>query len=303
MSERRDLVLTLAGGGNRAFYQLGLLSRWAETVWPRLAAVASVSAGACVLVVHLSGRHEPTNRFWRERRRHVTKNFVWSNLLRGDSPAPHAPIYRDTILHALAEGGFERVRAAPMPLWVLTAGLPRRLPPSLAVSLGLGAYSLEKSLRPTMLHPSFGRGLGFVPRVFDARDCASPEELADLVMASSATPPFTPVGSFRGEALLDGGLIDNVPASIAERAPGARRNLVLLTRPYPPGAAGRRGDRLYLAPHAPLPIDRWDYTRPELLDATIAIGERDAETHRREIEALLSFAGPRGARSDGARET
>ncbi|HEU4405234.1 MAG TPA: patatin-like phospholipase family protein [Polyangiaceae bacterium] len=287
MSETRDLVLTLAGGGNRAFYQLGLLNRWAGLLWPRLAAVAAVSAGSCVLLVHLSGRAEPANRYWRERRRHVTKNFVWANLLRGESPAPHAPVYRDTLLHTLAEGGLDRVRREPVPLWVLAAGLPRRLPPAAAVALGLGAYSLEKRLRPAMLHPSFGRGLGFVPRVFDARECESEGELADLVMASSATPPFTPVGSFRGEALLDGGLIDNVPAEIAERAPGARKNIVLLTRPYPPGAAGRRGNRLYVAPTGPLPIERWDYTRPELLDATIAVGEREADTHRRELEAFL----------------
>ncbi len=288
MGETRDLVLTLAGGGNRAFYQLGLLNRWADAVWPRLAGVAAVSAGACVLLVHLSGRSEPTHRFWRERRRHVTKNFVWSNVLRGLPPTPHAPVYRDTILHALAEGGFERVRAEPMPLWVLTAGLPRGLSPKLAVGLGLSAYSLEKSLRPAMLHPTYGRGLGFAPRVFDARECAGPDELADLVMASSATPPFTPVGSFRGEALLDGGLVDNVPASFAERAPGARKNLVLLTRPYPPGAAGRRGDRLYVAPTGPLPVDRWDYTRPELLDATIAVGEREAEARRAELDEFLA---------------
>lgn len=289
MSERRDLVLTLAGGGNRAFYQLGLLNRWADLLWPRLAAVASVSAGACVLIVHLSGRREPTNRYWRDRRRHVTKNFVWSNVLRGRPPAPHGPIYRDTLLHALEEGGFERVRSQPVPLRVLTAGLPRRLSPPAAVALGLGAYSLEKRLRPERMHPTFGRALGFAPRVFDARECSSPTELADLVMASSSTPPFTPVGNFRGEPLLDGGLIDNVPAWVAEEA-GAHKNVVLLTRPYPPGAAGRRGRRLYVAPSGPVPIERWDYTRPELLDATIAMGEREAEARRGELESFLAVA-------------
>ena len=32
MSEQRDLGLTFAGGGSRAFYQLGLLERWGDQV-------------------------------------------------------------------------------------------------------------------------------------------------------------------------------------------------------------------------------------------------------------------------------
>jgi predicted acylesterase/phospholipase RssA len=44
----RDIALTFAGGGNRAFYQLGLLNAWQETLLPRTAVVAACSAGACV---------------------------------------------------------------------------------------------------------------------------------------------------------------------------------------------------------------------------------------------------------------
>lgn len=63
---------------------------------------------------------------------------------------------------------------------------------------------------------------------------------------------------------------------------------MLLTRPYPAGTTGRRGGRLYVAPTGPVPIERWDYTRPHLLEETIAMGEREAELHRGELERFMA---------------
>ncbi len=286
--ERRDLAVTFAGGGNRAFYTLGLLHRWGERLHPRLAAISACSAGACVAVIWLSGRERQTQAFWTARRAHVRRNFDWTSILRGRSPTPHGPIYRDTLLCAAAEGGLERIRNQPFPLLVLTAAFPRALPASLSVVLGFAAYNLEKRLRPATVHPRFGKRLGFAPYVVDARTCETAEELADLIIASSSSPPFTPVGSFRGRPLLDGGMVDNVPAAAAEHVAGVKNNLVLLTRPYPPSALGLQGNRLYVAPTRPVPIERWDYTRPDLLQATVEMGEAEANSHEALLRRLLA---------------
>lgn len=289
--ERRNIALTLAGGGNRAFYQLGLLHRWGERLLPRLGAIAACSAGACVAVLLLSGREVATRAFWQARRGKMVRNLEWRRVLRGRSPAPHGAIYRDTLLCAAAEGGLERIRAQPFPLLVLTAAFPRGVPAPLGAAVGLAAYNLEKRLRPAMVHPSFGRRIGFQARLFDARTCESADELADLVVASSSTPPFTPIGRFRGHTLLDGGMIDNVPAAAAETIDGIRRNLVLLTRPYPRNVLGEQGDgghRLYVAPSKPVPVEVWDYTRPDLVDATVAMGEHEAELHESALRRLLA---------------
>jgi hypothetical protein len=192
------------------------------------------------------------------------------------------------MVFAMQEGGLDRIRTLPFPILVLTASIPRWASPLLATLLGISAYNLEKRLHPLRVHPAFGRKLGFEPKVYDARSCETPEELAALVLASSATPPFTPLGAFRGDTLLDGGMIDNVPAFSAEETPGVEKNLVLLTRPYPKAALGRHGRRLYIAPSRATPISRWDYTKPDLLDETIAMGERESALHTEELKRFLN---------------
>jgi predicted acylesterase/phospholipase RssA len=282
----RDLGLTFAGGGNRAFYQLGLMNRWKERLLPRTAAVASCSAGAFVAVVLLSGRQEATQQRWHELRRGLRKNFDAGRLLVGQNPAPHGPIYRELVLHAMREGGLERLQCQPFPVLALSARIPRRLPTPAALVLGLGLYRLERRLHPQRLHRAFAERAGFRPVVHDLRACRTPAEVADVVLASSATPPFTPLGRIAGERLVDGGLIDNAPAFVAEQVPGVRRSLVVLTRPW--AGPHTDGTRAYVAPRRPIEVSAWDYTEGHHVEAVIAQGEAESEHHEPALSELLS---------------
>jgi hypothetical protein len=293
----RNVALVLSGGGNRAFYQLGLLNRWWPRLAPRIGAVAACSAGACVAAMFLADRRQAARAVFLERTRGLRRNIEWRNLMRGRRLAPHGEVYRAIMLAIGEEGGLDRLRSQPFPTLVTASRFPDVLGPGQAAVVGIAAYQLEKALRSPFLHPRWGRALGFRPVCFDARDCQSPAELADLVLASSATPPFTPVGSFRGQALLDGGLVDNAPAFVTETWPGIDRVIVLLTRPAPKAIVGRRGGRLYLAPSEALPVGRWDYTRPEGVDLAIATGERDADAF---VAALDAFLGERRPPPDAA---
>ena len=283
----RDLALTFAGGGNRSFYQLGLLNRWEQTLMPRVAAIASCSAGACVIATFLSGRREEARRYWLNRASGITRNFDWRKLLRGQRPAPQGEIYRDTLLVTFADGGLERIRRQPFPIYILAAAFPWLLPRTVSIALGIGLYSAERTVRKAP-HPRSPQLIGFTPVAVDARACESVEELANLILASSATPPFTPIGNFRGLRLLDGGMIDNAPAFLAERHAEARRSIVFLSRPYHPSVLGIQRHRLYLAPTHPTPINRWDYTQPHLLDETVAMGEREAAIHQPLLDSYLA---------------
>lgn len=284
----RDLGITFAGGGSRAFYQLGWLERYSEALLPRVAAISGCSAGSAMAAVWLSGRTEETRVFFAQRRQGVKNHMDMRRLLRGQSPFPHDGIYRATIRHALADGGLERIKAQPFPVNVLCAGFPTALPSGVSIALGLAAYQLEKKVRPKMLHPTFPRYVGFKQHAWDMRDCETAEEAVELVISSSATPPFTKRGRFEKRLLLDGSMIDNAPAFLTEASPEVRRNLVLLTRPYPNSTLGQRDTRLYIAPEEPLPITRWDYRETAPVDETLSAGRRDADRDEELVAAFLN---------------
>lgn len=282
-----DLALTLAGGGNRAFYQYGLLQVWAPALRPRLSGIVSCSAGACVAVMWLTGRREQARQVFFERTKGLRRNVDVTNVLRGRPIAPHGSVYREIMLAMTRDGGLDALRAQPWPVYVTVSAFPDWWPSALATAVGISAYQLEKALRPRLLHPTFGRRLAFRTEMYDMRACETPEEVAALVLASSATPPFTPVGQFRGRRYLDGGMVDNAPASAADALPGVKKNLVLLTRPYPDGLTGLRGSRLYVAPTCAVPCGRWDYTRPASVDEAVEMGEREALTHHADLQRFL----------------
>ena len=106
------------------------------------------------------------------------------------------------------------------------------------------------------------------------RECATGEEVADLVLQSSCTPPFTPVYSRSGRPVLDGGLVDHVPV---EGALEARHALVLLTRRHADEQLPRMPGRTYVQPSEPIPVKKWDYTSPDLIQRTYDLGRRDGE--------------------------
>jgi predicted acylesterase/phospholipase RssA len=241
--------------------------------------VAACSAGACVAALLLSGRERQVEEFWRRRRGHVTRNFDWRLLLAGRSPMPHGRLYRELLLHAFSDGGFTRVRSRPFPLLILATAFPGRMPAPAAALLGLFAYTIDHGRRGEKTGPPFSQRAGFRPVVFDARRCESPEELADLVIATSSTPPFTPVGRVRGRRLLDGGIINPAPSFLAEEVAGVRRSITLLTAP-PHGPSAREAGRgLLIAPSRALAVRAWDFTRPDLVEAAVELGERDSELY------------------------
>jgi len=182
--------------------------------------------------------------------------------------------------------GSARIAAVASPEADATSATPTS---GSAAGPGDSTASIERQLAMGKLHPRSGRVIGFRPVVVDARTCHGPEDLVDLVLASSATPPFTSIGRHRGRTLLDGGMVDNAPAFVAEQSPDVARNLVLLTRPYPAESVGWKGTRLYLCPSGPVPINRWDYTSVERVDATVSLGRADAERYSDELGKFLEI--------------
>ena len=141
------------------------------------------------------------------------------------------------------------------------------------------ADALEHVLGPPV-HPQLAPWLGFRAEYATVRACRTPEALADLVLASSCTPPLTPLLMQGGKPSLDGGIADNVPVAALADAPGA--TLVLLARRY--GRLPAHSQRVYAQPSADVPVASWDYTNPAGLQAAYDLGRRDGEIFARRMD-------------------
>lgn len=187
---------------------------------------------------------------------------------------PHAAIYRRALLAILDAAALARVHAGPelvvpvtrAPRWLAAGGA------GAAFAVAGLADALEHLLRPAV-HPRFAHRLGFAAEYVSVRTCADPEALADLVLASSCTPPFTPALRFGGRHALDGGVADNVPAAAVEADDGP--TLVLLTRRY--RRLPRHPGRVYVQPSAPVSVGAWDYTDARGIQAAFDLGRRDGD--------------------------
>lgn len=262
----RFAAVVFAGGGNRCFWQAGF---WAEAA-PRLALaparVAATSAGAAIASVLLAGRMAAGLAHFKAATAANRRNAYPANLLRGRAVFPHFAMYRSALLAVIDAPALARLHAGPE-LVVPVARAPRWVGPRTAFAVAGIADALEHAAA-SRVHPRFARALGFRAEYRTARDCATPEALADLVLASSCTPPFTPRLTYAGAPALDGGIVDNVPVA-AVGVPA----LVLLTRRY-----RRLPDRpgvCYVQPSRPVPVSAWDYTDPSGLQAAFDLGRRD----------------------------
>jgi predicted acylesterase/phospholipase RssA len=269
---RFDAVV-FAGGGCRCFWQAGFWEVAAAALGLRPRVVGAVSAGAAMACMVLSGATADGVAYFKQRVAANRRNAYPLNALARRPVFPHPRIYRDTITGTVDASRLEQLRTGP-DIRVLIALVPRWLGPRSGYVLGFLAYQAEAFI-PQGPHAALGRRAGFVPEVVSVRDCRTPDELADLILHSSCTPPITPVYRRGTRGVLDGGLIDSAPIeTIPAPAPPM---LVLLTKQYPPALIPRVPGRQYVQPSEPIPIHKWDYTNPERVQATYDLGRRDGD--------------------------
>ncbi|MDR5853283.1 patatin-like phospholipase family protein [Caballeronia sp. LZ062] len=281
--------VVFAGGGNRCWWQAGFWNVVQPELSLRPRIIAGISAGAATACMLYTNDARWVMRYYADVLRSNTKNAYWGNLLRGQSVFPHYRIYRQALLDIFAER-FGELASAPE-IRIGVSHLPRWLGAHSAVAAGLVAYNIEKYVRKT-LHPTLGQALGFHPEFVTAQECATIEDLADLILQSSSTPPFTPILRRNGRPVLDGGMVDNVPVSALDASPG--RVLVMVTRLYPrermfvvPHGEQRR---LYVQPSRKVPISSWDYTSPSQMEHAYELGRADGEDFLERLPRLLETA-------------
>ncbi len=173
--EHREWGLVLAGGGGKGAYQIGVMKALAETeIWDRITHVSGASVGALNAALVAGCGLEKAEEVW--------KNISPSQFLDIDVPAgegPHDGVFSRAGLVELIEQNLDAQRVAECPRQ-LTVSLSR--------------------IEGNTLEAEYAQLNG-----------RTPEEIRQLLLASSALPVIYQSVEVNGKAYRDGGLKDNVP--------------------------------------------------------------------------------------------
>ena len=106
-------AIALAGGGNRCYWQSGVLDAlWAATPdRPRL--MVGVSAGAFQAAFTLAGVGDRVRRIVDDECRSRRRNLEWTRLVQGRSPFPVGEIYPELMRAVFGPPELARLRTAP----------------------------------------------------------------------------------------------------------------------------------------------------------------------------------------------
>ncbi len=272
-------AVVFAGGGCRCFWQAGFWREASSSLSRAPERVAAVSAGAAFACAALANIGDRVVDEFATRIAANPRNLYPGNALRGRPVFPHEGMYRETVLACVDRAALDRLRAGPE-IRVLMAHPPYERGVHASLLAGLLAYQLERAVR-RRVHTSWPGRLGFRPSTARVQDCANPEELADLLLHSSCTPPVTPLFRRAGRLVVDGGLIDGVPVHLVAEADST---LVLLTRRYPAAELPSVPGRVYVQPSQPIAVKKWDYTDAAGVRAAYDLGRRDGERFAAQLE-------------------
>lgn len=273
VQKRTFKSVVFAGGGSRCVWQVGFWEAIEPVFNLNPDVVTGVSAGATMACIILSGRAGFALEYMKRATANNEKNFYPENVIKKEELFPHPAIYRKAILATMDKAAMDKLASGPE-LRVVLARPPRYTGPRSAVLLGFLCYVVEKYTKEP-LHPQLASKAGFRADIVSTRECQTPDEVADLLLASSCTPPILPVMYRNSLPVLDGGLVDNIPVCALKEDDGPA--LVLLTRRYPLEKLPEAGDRLYVQPSETIPIYKWDYTNPAGLQKAYDLGRKDGE--------------------------
>lgn len=262
--------VVFAGGGCRCFWQAGFWSV-VSSFLPPPRVVVGVSAGAAFACSSLIGRGRGVLENFKARASANERNFYPEHLIEGRAIFPHESIYRATIREGLNEEAFRRLKEGP-DVQIMLARPPRRLGEKSGFLLGGVASMLDNYEQK--IHSRWGYRFGFEHELVSIRGLSTPDELVELILHSSCTPPFLPLYRRGDRIVLDGGLVDNAPAGLV---PEMKSTLVLLTRHQAFDQVPEVEGRIYAWPSRPVPVVTWDYTSPDLVQQTWDLGCHDGE--------------------------
>ncbi|KVK78598.1 patatin [Burkholderia cepacia] len=269
-------ILALAGGGNRCWWQAGVLARLMREGWTMPRQLVGTSAGAAIAAACLTIGPEAALDACRALYGRTARIFHWRGLLHGRLEFAHQTVYPAWLDAFVNEQTFATLRASGSSLRVAVTRPARYLGLTVSVSLGTLAYLVDKKIWHG-IHPRLPAALGLTQELIDVTQCDGAADAHRILMAAAAPPPIVRAVPLHGRHAFDGGYFDNAPLP-RQTLPERRQTWVMLTRHYPDRPAFFRcRDRSYWQPSRPVPVSTWDCTRGTTVGDAFRLGFDDAE--------------------------
>jgi len=265
--------IVFAGGGNRCWWQAGLIEQLSQHPCWQARRLIGASAGAGIATAFSTGRLQSALAAAVERFNATPTNVEWRRLLRGKRPFMLPLIYPDWIGSYLDAADLVRLKAAQLRVdVVITRPIPL-LPLPLSTLLALTLYSTEKFWLKHF-HSRLPHHIGFRAEYLDLARSTDLETARTLLLASAAAVPLTPTHKVGNRAALDGGFYDSVPLPHEQGVEAT--TLVLLTRHRPDlPQIFEHQQRVYLQPQARVAAINMDCTSGENVLLTYEQGKRE----------------------------
>ena len=266
--------IVFAGGGNRCWWQAGLVEALSQHVCWQARHLIGASAGAGIATAFATGRIQNSLTEAIARFNATPRNVEWRNLLKGKRPFVLPAIYPDWIASFLDVSDLVKLKSRPLKVEVVITRPIPFLPLSLSTLIALALYSSEKYWLKNF-HTRLPHYLGLRAQYLDLAHSENLDEARTLLLASAAAVPITPMHLVQGRAALDGGFYDSVPLP-TDRAddPGT---LVLLTRHRPDLAQiFSYQQRVYVQPTQAVAATNMDCTSGENVRLTYQQGRQEA---------------------------
>ncbi|WP_426701469.1 patatin-like phospholipase family protein [Rhodanobacter sp. Col0626] len=268
-------TLIFAGGGNRCWWQAGVVTQWLEQGGRLPARLVGTSAGAAVAAACLTtGAHNALDACVRLFDANP-RIFDWRGLRQLKLRFAHQQIYPAWLSAFLDAQTFEAIRNAPSRLQVAITRPARALGLGGSIMAGTLAYLIDKHVW-NRLHPRLPRLLGLRHEFLELQKCTDVADARNLLVAAAAAPPFLSAQRIDGRHAIDGGYLDNAPIP-PQTSAGKTATLILLTRHHPKlPTLFRSNGRHYWQPSGRIPVSTWDCTPRATVHAAFALGRQDA---------------------------
>ena len=268
-------TLVFAGGGNRCWWQAGLLTHLQAQGAQLPTQLIGTSAGAAIAASLVTGSTLTALQACQQLYAANAHLFDWRGLRRLKFNFAHQTVYPAWLNAFMHEGNFKTLQNAHSQLLVAVTRPARALGLMGSVAAGTVAYLVDKKLFHN-IHPALPRFLGLRQAFFALRECATAQEAQATLRAAAAAPPFMSGVHLQGQWAFDGGYTDNAP--IPAQTPEEKSStLVLLTRHYPDKTALFKADgRTYWQPSRKVPVSTWDCRPSTSVSDAFALGQEDA---------------------------